>query len=193
MLQWIMYGALAVNAFFVARKAILFVQNGSDKVADPANKTTKYEVWCWQDGSGILVVTVAFLASPALTAFKVAKFLMFPRGIKSNYAKEKERREAQERIDQADRELLKQMPELERQVRSWAPGGYILDVDQLQADLDRIENDTIRVLDAKVAEHRPWVQAADSFDEYAALIEANAGMPWVQPPTKPAKVRKAKP
>lgn len=198
--QWFMYGALAVNAFFVARKAILFVQNGSDQVDDPDSKRTKYNTWCWQDGSGHAVVAAAVIASPFITLHKVAKFIMFPRGLKSEYAKELERRKAQEEIDKADRELLKRMPELERQVRSWAPGGYILDSEQLQADVAQIERDTAKALGADerhaalhaaISDTGSWSTAADSFDEYAALIAANAGVAWVHPPTR-AKAKKAK-
>lgn len=199
--QWFMYGALAVNAFFVARKAILFIQDGSDRVEDPESKRTVRNTWCWQDGSGIPVVAGAILASPVLTAYKVVKFLMFPRGLKSDYAKERERREAQERIDRADRELLDRMPELERQVRTWRPGGYILDGDALQADIDHIEADTMKALGARehhtalldaITDNRSWDMAADDFDRHAAIIAANAGQPWVQPPTEPTKAKKVK-
>ena len=114
--------------------------------------------------------------SPFLTAFKVGKFLLFPRGIKSQFAKEQEAEAAAAALEAARQEELLQLKEHEALIRAWAPGELLL------------------------AEPQPeqlaltWDHAADVFDAHCKHVADTAGQPWSPaPPKKRIKAKVAKP
>jgi hypothetical protein len=114
------------------------------------------------------------ILAPFITTFAVTKFLLFPRGIKSKFAKEQEAKAAAEAAARQRKEdeetLLVRVREAEELISSWAPGEVLL------------------------AETQPaqlalgWTSAADAFDSAADLIKRTAGQPWVHP--KPPQQRR---
>jgi hypothetical protein len=163
----LLWAGLIVNALVHLRLEVLEVQDGQDRI--DAGETVSNSVSSWDRG-GRWDVVLRVLFSPIITAYYVPKFLLkhllFPRGIKSKFARQQEAEaKAQAAADRA--------AEAAELVRSWAPG---------------------EILFAKLepAMVLGWSQAADAFDVASELIARTAGQPWVSPPTAKKKPVKAK-
>lgn len=171
----LLWAGLAANALVNLRIAVLHVQEGTDRVAAGVDKPEETVHW-GPGGQGVATVIIWTMISPAVTAFTATKFLLFPRGIKSKFAKEQEAKAAVEAATklQAEKDavFLMSFQEAEAIVRAWNPGDIVL------------------------AESEPeqlalgWHTAADAFDSAADLIKRTAGQPWVHP--KPAPQRRVK-
>jgi hypothetical protein len=151
----LIWAALIVNALVHLRLSILRVQDGQDRVdaglAEP-NKTA-----CWQQW-GKVDVALDVLFSPIVTAYKGTKFLLkvllFPRGIKSKFAKWQEA--------EAARELLeKQVQDAEVFVHTWVPGEILFAKNQPEQQVALA-----------------WDHAADVFDTACDLVARTKGQPW---------------
>lgn len=166
----LLWAGLAANALVHLRFAVLQVQDGEDRVK--AGEATPKTVVCWRkDGYGVTYVVLRTLASPILTAYKVSKFLLFPRGVKSQFAKEQETKawekffmETEEANLKAEEEkqaqLQAQTKELEALILTWAPGEVLLATPQPE----------------QVA--LGWHAAADVFDAAADHVARTKGEPW---------------
>jgi hypothetical protein len=162
----LLWAGLVANALVHLRLAVLEVQDGEDRVQ--AGEAKAEAVFCWsQTGSAILHIISRTLLSPALTTYKVGKFLLFPRGIKSKFAKEREAQQLEKlwmETNKAEAERQAQhwaqVQQLEAYVRAWVPGEILL------------------------AKHEPeqvaltWDHAADAFDTFAEQVAQTKGQPW---------------
>lgn len=163
---------LAANALLHLRIAVLEVQDGEDRVA--AGERTPQDTICWRKGGhGKSFILARTLFSPLITAFWAGKFLLFPRGIKSRFAKEREAEVAFEARVKAEQEeeqhRLLQYQEQAALIQAWAPGEILLA--QPQPESEQVALD--------------WHAAADVFDAHAANVARTAGQPWSpQPPKK---------
>jgi hypothetical protein len=172
-MQTLLWAGLAANALVHLRIAVLQVQDGVDRVA--AGDKKPREVIRWKEGEGAFYVLVRVLASPVLTAYVAAKFLLFPRGIKSKFARGQEAKAQAEALLQAERdkqeELESQLQEAHALVAVWSPGEFLCPEPE-QVALD-------------------WHHAADAFDAAEKILRDNAGQPWVHPapPRKRTKGR----
>lgn len=175
-MNMILWAGLVANALVHLRSAVLRVQDGEDRVK--AGEFKAEEVICWQEGGvGIPFVILCTMVAPILTAYKVGKFLLFPRGIKSQFAKEQEARDLEKRMreweeaalkaDEEERaQLLARTKEYEALILAWAPGDILLAAPQPE----------------QLA--LSWDDAADAFDVHAAHVAATAGQPWSPVPVK---------
>lgn len=179
---WII-AALLLNAAAWLRKAVLFIQDGTDRVkaGAPCPKgchalATTRNTYCWGDGegTGVLYVVIRTVGSPLLTLHLLVKLALFPRGIKSDFAKEQERQRKAQEAAARQGELEAEVRRLTELVVSWDPGSFI--------EPKAIEAHPID------AATMAWQRAADDFDQAAMLISATKGTAWVKPPYDPKKV-----
>jgi hypothetical protein len=167
----LLWAGLVANAIVHLRIAVLEVQDGEDQVK--AGKVSVHETICWQKGGrGIPTVLVWVLLAPAITAFTVGKFLLFPRGIKSKFAKEqaalaKLAAQAEAEQKQAE-EAARRYEEGVDLIRTWAPGAVLLAAPEPQPEQVALG----------------WNHAADAFDVACEMVAATKGQPWSPTPPK---------
>lgn len=171
-MQTLLWAGLLANALVHLRIAVLQVQDGVDRVA--AGDKKPVDVIEWKDGEGAFYILIRVLSAPVLTAYAATKFLLFPRGIKSKFAREQEAKAQAEALLQAERDKLEelevQLREAHTLVAVWSPGEFLCPEPKQLA--------------------LGWDHAADAFDDAAEHIKRTAGQPWVHPaPRRRAKAR----
>lgn len=169
-MNMLLWAGLAANALLHLRIAVLQVQDGEDRVA--AGEYTSHEVVCWRKGGhGKSFVLARTLFSPFITAFWVGKRILFPRGIKSQFAKEQEAEVAFEAKVKAEQEeeqrRLLRYQEQAALIKAWVPGEILLAKPQPEPE-QQVALD--------------WHAAADVFDAHAANVARTAGQPWSPQP-----------
>jgi len=166
----LLWAGLAANALVQLRMAVLEVQDGEDRVQ--AKEATPNDVFCWQS-DGIPYVVLRTIFSPVITTYSIGKsllpaalgigkFLLFPRGIKSKFAREQEAKAARELLE-------KQVRDAEVLVHTWVPGEILF-----------AEHEPEQVA-------LTWDHAADAFDVLCNHVARTAGQPWS--PAAPTKTR----
>jgi hypothetical protein len=172
-MQTLLWAGLAANALVHLRIAVLQVQDGVDRVAAGDKEPT--DVIEWKDCEGAFYIFIRVLASPVLTAYAAAKFLLFPRGIKSRFAREQKAKAQAEALHRAERdrqeELEAQLQEAHALVAVWSPGEFLCPEPEQVA--------------------LGWHHAADALDAAEKILRDNAGQPWIHP-APPRKRTKAK-
>lgn len=138
--------ALVLNALINARVAVLKFQDNEDRIkAGVVNRHETDFSWDWW-GLAAFVAWIVF--SPFVTAVWILKKVMFPRGIKSKFAREQEKLAAEQRKRDQLREVLE-----------WAPGSIVAKEQPQEMAIG-------------------WQAAADVFDAAVEKVRSNAGMPW---------------
>lgn len=167
----LVWAGLVVNALVHLRMAVLDVQDGEDRVRAGVN--TSSEVICWQKGGyGKTAVIFRTIMAPLSTIFLAGKFLLFPRGIKSRFARQQEAEAKLDAEKKAHEEALRQVAEHEALVRAWAPGTLI---DKPQPEQFALG----------------WHAAADAFDAASELVARTKGQPWSPRPSTRSRQVKA--
>lgn len=164
----LLWAGLALNALAHLRMAVLDVQDGEDRVQAGLNQPS--EVLCWQKGGyGKTAVLIRTLVAPLSTIFLVGQFLLFPRGIKSKFAKEQEVKAKADACAavaaELQQETLRQLAEAEALIQIWTPGEFL----------------TAPAKPEQVA--LGWHAAADAFDAASDLVARTAGQPWSPAPS----------
>lgn len=166
----LLLAGLVANAIINLRIAVLMVQDGEDRVQ--AGQAQVIDTICWQKGGfGVATVIAWTILAPVVSAFYIGKRLLFPRGIKSRFAKEEQARVKAE-AEQKEHDLaLAKLREHEALIQAWAPGEILLaPPEPKQVALG-------------------WHDAADAYDAAADLVARTAGQPWS--PTAPTSRVKA--
>lgn len=163
----LLWAGLAANALVQLRVGILEIQDEVDRVKAGVLKSS--EAWQWNtEASVYLFARVA--VSPVITVYKAAKFLMFPRGVKSKFTRQQEAKAkadalAEEMLQRAEREAI-EYKEQAALVATWAPGEILLAAPEPE----------------QVALN--WDHAANVFDNWCDHVAATAGQPWKPTPPK---------
>lgn len=151
----IIWAVLGINALINARVAVLVIQDGEDRVR--AGVEGKLTVVHW-DSFGVIVLIGWTYLSPLITAVWLVRKVLFPRGIKSKFAKEQEARRANEAAVKAAAERELELQRTIEDMRTWIPGSIVGDVPQQMA--------------------LGWEAAADMFDVAGAKVYEDMGKPW---------------
>jgi hypothetical protein len=151
----IIWAALVANALINARVAVLFIQDGEDRVK--ARVAGKFDVIRW-DGIGYLFLVAWVWFAPLITTYWILKKILFPRGIKSKFAKQQEAKRAREAAATAAAERELELQRTIEDMKTWIPGSIVCEAPQ-QAALG-------------------WEAAADVFDIACAQVSADRGKPW---------------
>jgi hypothetical protein len=168
-MNMLLWAGLTVNALVHLRYAILKVQDGEDRYK--AGQTTPAHLRWANAGDGNWHIAFRVICSPVITASLAIKFLLFPRGIKSKFAKEQEAK-AKAAAKKKEQELLAlQLAQAQELIRAWAPGEVLLATPE-PADLAL-----------------GWNHAADAFDAFSDLVARTAGQPWSPAPPPSRRVK----
>lgn len=155
----IIWAVIVVNALINMRIGILEFQDGEDRVK--ARQVHADEVLCWS-GAGVSALVAWVVFSPIVTIVWLTKKLLFPRGIKSKFAKEQEAKKAKEEAERALQEMEEERKRLFLEAQAilvdWAPGSLVTSEPEQHA--------------------LGWEAAADVFDAAADQVRRDKGKPW---------------
>lgn len=149
--------ALVLNALINARVAVLKIQDNEDRIKAGVLKRQDTDFsWDWW---GVFALVAWVFVSPLVSAVWILKKIMFPRGIKSKFAREQEKRAAEKKARKAELERRHLMEDQLREVLEWAPGSIVAKEQPQEMAIG-------------------WQAAADVFDAAVEKVRRNAGMPW---------------
>lgn len=170
-MNWIVWSIWAACSVYSFRRTVLHLQDGADRIAagapmrdDPNTTATKNNTNTW-DEFGAIQLIASTLFAPAVVAFRLGKKLLFPRGIKSEFAREQERLLAEQQVFFDNERRERETEQAMRQLQAWDPGEYIESGAPINPALLQLE-------------------AAAQFAEAEKVLRATAGQDWVKPPYK---------